>query len=455
MTFALFLSITILFSLVMGALFLSYVIAIIIPFVRRKPGAAGDAQAFTWHFMIPCRDEEAVIGETIAYLEGHFPDAEVWVIDDDSEDRTADIVTASAERNPHIHLIQRRRPEARQGKAHALNYAWLKIRGLVGEVDLHHTVLVVVDADGRPSANMLEVCAGEDLFGSDDVAAVQVEVRMSNRDVRTPFPGDDWLKNLVARTFVRMQDIEFRGPISAIQLSRRVSRTVNVGGNGQLARWSALEEISTKEGPWRGALLEDFELGLHLLLGGWRNAYTPDAWVDQEALYSLPRYLTQRARWAQGTMQCFRYLPKIWSSRSLSNLGALEVTYFLLQPWLQLIGTIVYPWPLILMAYNAAVYPDRFSAYMQAGGAILLICYALIGIGEFAIWGFLYRQKSEPSATVLTATGWGFSYMLYVYLIYAVAWKAFYQVVRGQRGWAKTIRNAEQTTPGQLVARLK
>lgn len=455
MSFAAFLSVTVLFSLVMGALFLSYVIAIVIPFVRRKPGGPGDAGMFTWHFMIPCRDEEAVIGETIAYLEARFPDANVWVIDDDSEDATASIVSERAALNSRIHLIQRRRPEARQGKAHALNFAWLQMREIVGDVDLDSTILVVVDADGRPSANLLEICAGPELFGADDVAAVQVEVRMSNRDARTPYPGEDWLKNLAARTFVRMQDIEFRGPISAIQLSRRVSRTVNVGGNGQLARWSALSEISTESGPWRGALLEDFELGLHLLLGGWRNAYTPDAWVDQEALYSLPRYLTQRARWAQGTMQCFRYLGKVWSSRHLSNLGALEVTYFLLQPWLQLIGTIVYPWPLILMLYNAVVYPDRFAVYMQAGGAILLICYAVIGIGEFAIWGFLYRNKSEPSATVLTATGWGLSYMLYVYLIYAVAWKAFLQLIRGQRGWAKTIRNAEQTTPGQLVARLK
>lgn len=455
MSFSAFLSVTILFSLVMGALFLSYVIAIVIPFLRRKPGHAGDPAGFTWHFVIPCRDEEAVIGETLRYLEQHFPAADVWVIDDDSEDGTARIVQESAQRNPHIHLIQRRRPEARQGKAHALNYAWLRMREIVGDVDLSRYVLVVVDADGRPSANLLEICAGPDLFGADDVAAVQVEVRMSNRDVRRPFPGEDWLKNLAARTFVRMQDIEFRGPISAIQLSRRFTRTVNVGGNGQLARWSALAEISTEKGPWRGALLEDFELGLHLLLGGWRNAYTPDAWVDQEALYSLPRYLTQRARWAQGTMQCFRYLPKVWSSRHLSNLGALEVTYFLLQPWLQLIGTVVYPWPLIIMGYNAAVYPERFGAYMQSGGAILLLCYAVIGIGEFAIWGFLYRIKSEPSTSVLTATGWGLSYMLYIYLIYAVAWKAFIQVLRRQRGWAKTIRNAEHTTPDQLVARLK
>ncbi|UGS24966.1 glycosyltransferase [Microbacterium resistens] len=455
MTFSAFLSMTILFSLVMGALFLSYVIAIVVPFLRRTPGTPGDASTFTWHFVIPCRDEEAVIGHTISYLEENFPHADVWVVDDDSEDSTASIVRDRAARNPHIHLIQRRRPEARQGKAHALNYAWLRMREIVGDVDLARTILVVVDADGRPSANLLDICAGPDLFGAEDIAAVQVEVRMSNRDERRPYPGEDWLKNLAARTFVRMQDIEFRGPISAIQLSRRFTRTVNVGGNGQLARWSALAEISTEQGPWRGALLEDFELGLHLLLGGWRNAYTPDAWVDQEALYSLPRYLTQRARWAQGTMQCFQYLPKVWASRHLSNLGALEVTYFLLQPWLQLVGTIVYPWPLIIMAYNAIMYPALFGAYMQAGGAILLLCYAIIGIGEFAVWGFLYRIKSEPESTVLQATGWGLSYMLYIYLIYAVAWKAFLQVLRRQSGWAKTIRNAEQTSPDQLVARLK
>ncbi|GAA1315739.1 glycosyltransferase family 2 protein [Leucobacter albus] len=454
--FDVFLGICIVFSLLLGTMFLAYVIAIVIPFLRRKPDTPGDSRDFEWHFAIPCRDEEAVIGHTISYLRGHFPDAHLWVIDDDSEDTTAAIVTSFASEDEHVHLVQRRRPDARTGKAHALNFAWRQLRDrlLAEQKDLAKVILAVVDADGRPSANLLDVCAGEAMFGAADIAAVQVEVRMSNRDVRTPRPGEDWLRNLTARTFVRMQDLEFRGPISAIQMSRKFTRTVNVGGNGQLARMSALVDIADEKGPWRGSLLEDFELGVHFLLAGWRNAYTPDAWVDQEALYSLPRYLTQRARWAQGTMQCARYLKRVWTTPAISNIGALEITYFLLQPWIQILGTILYPLPIILMFYNFIAHPDVMAHYLANGGTILLIVYAVVGLGEFAAWGILYRHKSEPSATVLTAVGWGLSYVLYIYLVYVIVWKAFWQLIRRQTAWAKTVRNAETVTDADVVARL-
>lgn len=449
-----FLSVCILYSLVIGTLFLCYVAAILIPFLRHTPSEPGDSTAFDWHFVVPCRDEEAVIGATVDYLRLTFPDATVWVVDDDSDDATAAIVGARAATDGRVHLLRRRRPDARTGKSHALNHAWKHIRSAIGDdVDRSRVIFTVVDADGRPSANLLDICAGDRYFGQDDVAAVQVEVRMSNRDTRRPFPGDDWLRNLIGRTFVRMQDIEFRGPISAIQQSRRYSGTVNVGGNGQLARLSALEDIAEESGPWRGSLLEDFELGLHFLLAGWRNAYTPDAWVDQEALYSLPRYLTQRARWAQGTMQCLRYLRKLWSSPNLSNLGALELTYFLFQPWLQLLGTVLYPLPFVLMLTNFINQPEYAAQFLAGGGWLLLISYAVIGLGEFAIWAIVYRLKSEPDATVLTAVGWGLSYVIYIYLVYIVAWKAAKRFVLGQAAWAKTIRNAESVSANQLVAR--
>ncbi|WP_391858033.1 glycosyltransferase, partial [Vibrio cidicii] len=137
----------------------------------------------------------------------------VWVIDDDSEDATAQIVRRAAADLGGVELIQRRRPNARTGKAHALNHAWAIIRETIPAERRATTVLAVVDADGRPSANLLEVAAGPELFGSDKVGAVQVEVRMSNRVVTTPLEGRGRFANLLARTFVRMQDLEFRGPI--------------------------------------------------------------------------------------------------------------------------------------------------------------------------------------------------------------------------------------------------
>lgn len=438
---------------IQGLVFLGYVVAILVPFVRRKRRPLGNPADFEWHVVIPCRDEEAVIGDTIAYLRSTFPHAHAWVVDDDSEDTTGEIVRAWAERDPFVHLVQRRRPDARKGKAHALNHAWALLLDELGpDADLSRVILCVVDADGRPSANLLEVCAGEHLFGDDRIAAVQVEVRMSNRTEETPFADAGRVRNLLGRTFVRMQDLEFRGPISAIQMSRKYTGTVNVGGNGQLARMSALVDIADERGPWRGSLLEDFELGLHLLLGGWLNGYTADAWVDQEALYSPRRYVTQRARWAQGTMQCLRYLGKVWGSPRLTNAGAMEVTYFLLQPWMQIVGTLVGVVPVVAWVVSLVSSGPTLLATPTAAAAVVA-CW-LVGVAEFAVWGFLYRRHSEPEAGRMAALGWGLSYVVYVYGVYVVAWKAFVQVLRRQTAWAKTVRNAEAAGARQLVARL-
>ncbi|MGW4807827.1 glycosyltransferase [Kitasatospora sp. NPDC004272] len=87
----------------------------------RRPGKAAD---YEWHLFVPCRDEEAVIGDTLVHLRRSCPEAHIWVIDDDSADRTGDIVRWAAVRDPAIHLVQRRRPNTRLGKGEALNAAY-------------------------------------------------------------------------------------------------------------------------------------------------------------------------------------------------------------------------------------------------------------------------------------------------------------------------------------------
>ena len=131
-----------------------------------------------------------------------------------------------------------------------------------------------------------------------------------------------------------MQDLEFRVPIAAIQTTRHYTGTVGLGGNGQFTRISALDTLAGVDGgPWRGTLLEDYELSLHLTLTGHRNEFTQDTYVDQEALPYFRRFVRQRTRWGQGTMQCGVYLRQLWTSPYVSVLGALEATYYLLQPW--------------------------------------------------------------------------------------------------------------------------
>lgn len=89
-------------------------------FRHNRPAEPGDPSAFQWHLVIPCRDEEAVVTQTLDGLRAAAPEAHLWVIDDDSEDATRELVLAAAARDPRVHLVQRRRPHARIGKGAAL-----------------------------------------------------------------------------------------------------------------------------------------------------------------------------------------------------------------------------------------------------------------------------------------------------------------------------------------------
>jgi len=161
------LEICIVLSLVFGFGFLSYVAVLVATFLRHRPGSPGDPEAFDWHFVIPCRDEAAVIGDTLDYLRSAFPAARVWVVDDASADATADIVAAFAEDDvrSRVHLVRRVLPDARIGKGDALNAAYAALCASVPPgADRERILLCVVDADGRPSENLLEVCAGSDWY---------------------------------------------------------------------------------------------------------------------------------------------------------------------------------------------------------------------------------------------------------------------------------------------------
>jgi cellulose synthase/poly-beta-1,6-N-acetylglucosamine synthase-like glycosyltransferase len=441
-------------SLALSILFPIYILAIITPFITRKFGHPGNPDQYQWHFFVPCRDEEAVIGGTVDYLRRTIPGAHVWVIDDDSDDATASIVRERGQADPMVHLVPRRRPNARLGKGEALNSAYRKLSAwLPLGTDRTKVMVCVVDADGRPAANCLEAVAGRRFFANPDVGAVQIEVRMMNRSVWHNEPGRGRMRNFYSRQLVRMQDLEFRAPIAAVQHARKYSQSVSLGGNGQFARLSALDDLRQEHGrPWTGRLLEDFELGMHMLLVGHVNAYCTDTYVDQEALFSTRRFITQRTRWAQGVMQCFKYLRAAWSSDRISNLGLLEIGYYLFQPWLQLFGAVLYPLPFVLLTVTTIRDPQAAHAFIASGGWIPLAVMLVLGVFQFAIWGPLYKWKCEPEATRRQALGWGFAYVLYLLFLYIVSWRAVWRMMRRKGGWAKTRRNAEVVTSGPVAS---
>jgi 1,2-diacylglycerol 3-beta-glucosyltransferase len=443
-------------ALLMSVAFITYVIILVATLRRYGPSEPGDPRTLRWHLFVPALNEEQVIGDTIDFLRAVFPEAHVWVIDDASDDRTAAIVGYRARFDPMVHAVTRRFPEARTGKGAALNAAYRALNEwLPSGADRRRTIIGVIDADGRPAPNCLSVCAGGGLFGDPEVGSVQIVVRMMNRDDARPFPDQGRFVNVLGQTLVRLQDLEFRVPISAIQVTRRLTGTVGMGGNGQFSRLSALDVVAQDAaGPWRGALLEDYELSLHLLMTGHRNEYTQGTYVDQEGLPDIRRLVRQRTRWGQGTMQCGAYLGQLWRSPYVTKIGALEATYYLIQPWLQLVGTIVYPIPAAVFVANYLAGPAAMKAWVISGGWMLLIFYLTAGLGPFVLWGPIYRARCEREMSFVRAIGLGIGYSMFVLIFYVTSWRAFFRIIRGREDWFKTRRNAEFLPDTELDGQL-
>ncbi|UAJ80051.1 glycosyltransferase family 2 protein [Leifsonia sp. ZF2019] len=431
-------------SLSLVVAFLFYVTSILVPFLGLKPRAPGDASKFEWHFMIPCRDEEAVIDDTLSRLRSNFADVHVWVIDDDSDDQTAQRVHDWSARDPNIHLVQRRRPQARTGKGDALNAAFHELQSFRSRQPTaraaDETVVVVLDADGELERHALEYAASDGVFGDEVVGAAQVTVRMKNRGERKPIADGNWMHNAAARYLIRMQDLEFRTIIAAMQSLRGVSNTVGLGGNGQFTRLSALETIATRYGePWHGSLLEDYELGVHVLLSGMQVRHIHESWVEQEGLTSYRRFFTQRTRWCQGNIQCARYIGPIARSPEFSNVGVLETAYYLLLPFLQLIGVAIWLYLGYFTISAISLNPEYWGSQAWVWIALVFVT----GVLPFAIWGPVYQRRCERSASPVWGILWGLGVWLYVAYTYVTLARAFARIVLRRNGWAKTRRNAE------------
>ncbi|ATL27753.1 glycosyltransferase family 2 protein [Streptomyces formicae] len=437
-----------LFPFVLLACFLLYWAGARHAYLRRPAHEAGDSGVFAWHFFVPCRDEETVVGATVHRLRTDFPAAHVWVVDDASEDRTASVVAALAEDDVRVHLVSRRLPDARVGKGAALNAAYAELDDfLPADTDRSLVVVCVVDADGHLAPGALDAVSGPAGFGDPEMGGVQVSVRMRNVEEPRPLPERGRIPNVLARLLVRMQDMEFAVSNAGMQLLRGRTGSVGLGGNGQFTRLTALDRIAAAERrPWqRDALLEDYELGLHMILNGYRVGHIADTYVSQEGLPRARRFLTQRTRWAQGNLQCVRYAPRIVGSRHYSGRGVVETLYTFMQP-LAHVASLV-----LTVLLVAALALGRAPLESALGVWPLVVVLCLLSILPFALWGPVYRRDFAPEHSWLKGLLWGFALWLYAYHVFVVATRGLLRVLRGRNGWAKTRRNAEAVGTGPVA----
>ena len=342
----------------------------------------------------------------------------VLVIDDGSDDRTAEVVGSAA--GDQVWLLSRKPPEARQGKGEALNAAirFLTGSGRLAGRDPDQVIVVVVDADGRLDPHA--VTAVSPYFADRMVGAVQIGVRINNRD---------------ASRLARMQDMEFVIYTEVFQRGRRHLGSVGLGGNGQFMRLSAL--LSLGGSPWTRSLTDDLDLGVRLLAAGWRNEYCSAAAVHQQGVVELRRLIRQRSRWFQGHLQSWTLIPLVL--RSTPRRARSDLLYHLSSPAILLIASFLSASFLLSLANCAVLLAQGRNPF----GWWIATTYALT-FGPALAYGLVYWSRERRNGVpLIRVAGLAHLYVCYGMIWYASGWWAVVRTLRGRTGWAKTDRVAE------------
>lgn len=352
--------------------------------------------------IVPANNEENTIEgcvETLSALDYHFNgerNYEIIVVNDGSTDRTGEILEGLLRKHRHLKAVTRKAPFAFNGKGYALNDGITLAEG---------DIIAVFDADARVEPDFLRKMVP--YLDGEDVAGVQSRVRMYNAD-----------ENLLTK----MQDIEFALFGNLIMRSRmKMGVPAFLGGNGQLVKRRAVEEI----GGWDGyAVTEDLNLSVKLMLRGYDVKFSSEAEVFQEAVGDWPAFFRQRTRWLIGNLETlFVYLaPLIDAPITLHRkLDSLFYLFSMLFIGFVMLGYVVF-------ILNLAGFTLRMNAPFIIGIISTIAFFPLV------ITGIRRDGYSLPRTLILSIEYW--AYCLYLLPLFIVA--AVHMIRRRERRWAKT-----------------
>jgi len=411
-------------TIVFIALILYYIYICVLAVLVKTPRARQTHEARArFIFMIPCRNEEGVIAVTIdKVLEIDHPFKEVLIINDGSADRTEEVALGFSGSGA-VQVVSTVDPG--RGKGEALNFGFGKILERLraeGVSSYEDIIVAIMDADGQPSTNICK--AVEPYFDDPRVGAVQAGVRIANADA-----------NMIASC----QDIEFTGFSQSIQKGRDRLGSVGLGGNGQFTRLSALSSLSV-EHPWNRSLTEDLDIGVRLILAGWRVRFCSSAFVSQQGVEKIRPLVVQRVRWMQGHYSTWKYIPALLKNRNIPLRTRADNTAYLLfgaTPFLVLISLIIS----LLSLTGLITVSNKLNEFLLRTNFILFILmFYFVSFLIAIIFVTFYMRYKKLSA-------WRFFLMYNVFAFYTFLWipaslGAVINMIRGQTVWVKTGRTA-------------
>jgi cellulose synthase/poly-beta-1,6-N-acetylglucosamine synthase-like glycosyltransferase/putative flippase GtrA len=375
-----------------------------------------DEPQLSFSLIVPARQEQAVLGSTLARLAASdHPAFEILVVVGHDDPATAAVAERAARRHPGLIrvLVDTNR---RKNKPKALNTALPYCRGdVVGvfdaEDEVHPQLLRHVDA--RFTATRAEVVQG----------GVQLMNYHSN-----------WysVRNVLEYYFWFRSRLHFHAR----------KRFIPLGGNTVFVRTDVLRRV----GGWDPeCLAEDCELGIRLSSLGATVAvaYDPLLVTREETPATLRALLKQRTRWNQGFLQVLR---KGEWRRLPTRRQRLLARYTLAMPFLQAFIGLLIPMSLAATIFAKAPTLAALMSFVPLVPVLAVLAMEAVGLGEFCRnYGFRARLRDYLRLVLGT--------LPYHTLLAFAATRAVARELRGNRTWEKTAHvGAHRAQPAAAVA---
>lgn len=230
--------------------------------------------------MVPAHNEAMVIGQTVnALLKFRYPQDryEIIVINDNSSDESAEILTGIQKKNPDrkLTVINTDSVTGGKGKSNALNIGYQSCAG---------DFIAIYDADNTPEPDALRLLV-EELIMDDELGAVIGKFRTRNRDA-----------SLLTR-FINIETLSFQWMAQAGRW--KLFRLCTIPGTNFVLRRSVIEKI----GGWDvKAVAEDTEISFRIYMMGYRIKFVPQAVTWEQEPQTIPVWFKQRTRWVKGNI---------------------------------------------------------------------------------------------------------------------------------------------------------
>jgi biofilm PGA synthesis N-glycosyltransferase PgaC len=313
------------------------------PALQPPPGDWPEGEWPPITIVIAAWNEEDGIVPTLERIAGlSYPGSiEVVLADNNSTDRTAARADQAARR---LGLSYRRVLESEPGKYRALNAALATVTTplVVGvDADTHPhpeaVMALIARVTSRPRGQHVCACAG----------ALVVE-------------------NSTANLLTRMQGWDYRLGINGIKRMQSAYDTTLVAQGAFSAYWT--DDLRTVGG-WPDAIGEDIVLTWTMMASRGIVLYEPTALAFTVAPRTVPRFMSQRSRWARGMMEGLRTNPPRRQPRVLAKFVAgidylvplLDIGFVFF--WVPGAILFVFGYPLIVSWWSMLVLPITLVLY--------------------------------------------------------------------------------------------